>query len=71
MGGIRLRRLKVNGQPGAALLDPDGRTVGVLSVDIVEGKVQTLRSVVNPEKIDHLGPVGDTRELIRRMRQAR
>jgi RNA polymerase sigma-70 factor (ECF subfamily) len=71
LGGIRLRRLTVNGQPGAALLDPDGRIVGVLSLDIVEGKVRTIRSVVNPEKIDHLGPISDTRELIRRIRQSR
>jgi len=71
LGGIRLRRLTVNGQPGAALLDPDGRIVGVLSLDIAEGKVRTIRSVVNPEKIDHLGPIADTRELIRRIRQSR
>ena len=71
LDGIRLRRLTVNGQPGAALLDPDGRIVGVLSLDIVEGKVRAIRSVVNPEKIDHLGPTADTRELIRRIRQSR
>jgi RNA polymerase sigma-70 factor (ECF subfamily) len=71
LGGIRLRQLTVNGQPGAALLDPDDRIVGVLSLDIVEGKVTTIRSVVNPEKIDHLGPIADTRELIRRIRQSR
>jgi len=71
LGGIRLRRLRVNGQPGAALLGPDGRNVGVLSLDIVEGKVRTICSVVNPEKIDHLGPIADTRELIRQIRQSR
>jgi len=71
LGGIRLRRLTVNGQPGAALLDADGRIVGVLSLDIVKGQVRTIRSVVNPEKIDHLGPIADTRELIRRIRQSR
>ena len=66
-----LRPVEVNGQPGAALLGPDGRIVGVLSLDIVEGKVRTICSVVNPEKIDHLGPIADTRELIRRIRQSR
>jgi RNA polymerase sigma-70 factor (ECF subfamily) len=71
LGGIRLRRLTVNGQPGAALLDADRRIVGVLSLDVVQGKVQTIRSVVNPEKIDHLGPTADTGELIRRIRQSR
>jgi RNA polymerase sigma-70 factor (ECF subfamily) len=71
LGGIRLRRLTVNGQPGAALLDPEDRIVAVLSLDIVEGKVTTIRSVVNPEKIGHLGPISDTRELIRRIRHSR
>lgn len=70
-GRIRLRRLAVNGQPGAALLDPDRRIVAVLSLDTVEGKVRTIRSVVNPDKIDHLGAISDTRELIRRIRQSR
>ncbi|HLI59316.1 MAG TPA: RNA polymerase sigma-70 factor [Solirubrobacteraceae bacterium] len=71
LGGMRLRRLTVNGQPGAALLDPDDRIAGVLSLDIVDGRVTTIRSVVNPEKIDHLGAVADTRELIRRIRESR
>jgi hypothetical protein len=32
----------------------------VLSIDVLEnGTVQAVRSVVNPEKLEHLGPLSD------------
>jgi RNA polymerase sigma-70 factor (ECF subfamily) len=47
----------VNGQPGVIVNDPNLGIVAVVSVDIAEGKVQTVRSVVNPDKLGHLaGP---------------
>jgi hypothetical protein len=42
-GGIRLVRLEVNGQPGAKLVDPGDRVVGVLAIDTAEGKVESVR----------------------------
>jgi len=63
-GGMRLRLAEVNGQPGLLTTDPDGRLVGVLALDIAEGRVQTLRSIVNPDKLRHLGPVGDLSALL-------
>jgi RNA polymerase sigma-70 factor (ECF subfamily) len=47
----------VNGQPGAVVRDLDGLVVTVLGFDIVDGLVQTIRSIVNPDKIGHLGAV--------------
>jgi RNA polymerase sigma-70 factor (ECF subfamily) len=64
--GIRIVRALVNGQPGAKLVDRDDRVVGVWSLDTAEGKVQCVRSVVNPEKLRHLGPVSDLLSLARR-----
>ncbi len=49
----------VNGQPGAVFYDADGRVVSVLVLDIADGAVQVIRSVVNPDKLHHLGPVSD------------
>ena len=49
-----LTLVEVNGQPGAIVHDQSGATVSVLSLDIVEGKVQAVRAVVNPEKLRHL-----------------
>jgi RNA polymerase sigma-70 factor, ECF subfamily len=67
--GIRRRSVYVNGQPGAVFLDPDGRLINVVSLDIADGVVQTVRSVVNPEKLGHLGEVADLRALLRAGRE--
>jgi RNA polymerase sigma-70 factor (ECF subfamily) len=50
---------QVNGQPGAVSFDADGRVVNVFALDIADGVVQAIRSVVNPDKLHHLGPVSD------------
>jgi RNA polymerase sigma-70 factor (ECF subfamily) len=55
--GVRMELVAVNGQPGARFLDPDGALVNVISLDIVDGAVQTIRSVINPDKLAHLGPL--------------
>jgi RNA polymerase sigma-70 factor (TIGR02957 family) len=49
----------VNGQPGAVGYDAQGRVVAVFALDVADGLVQTIRSVVNPDKLSHLGPVSD------------
>jgi RNA polymerase sigma-70 factor (ECF subfamily) len=63
--GVELRLRQVNGQPGAAVVDSKGRTVSIFALDIVDGAVQTVRSVINPEKLGHLGPLADVRALLR------
>lgn len=63
--GVELRRTVVNGQPGALVLDREGRVISVFSVEIADGLVQTVRSVINPEKLGHLGPLADVRALMR------
>jgi RNA polymerase sigma-70 factor (TIGR02957 family) len=57
--GASLRLAWVNGQPGAVLYDAAGRVAGVVELDIADGVVQTIRGVVNPDKLRHLGPVSD------------
>jgi len=56
---LHLRPAEVNGQPGAIAFDPEGNLISVLSLDIADGLVQTVRSIVNPDKLRHLGPVTD------------
>jgi RNA polymerase sigma-70 factor, ECF subfamily len=58
-----MRHVEVNGQPGALYADSDGRPVLVVSLDIVDGLVQTVRSVSNPDKLLHLDPDADPRPL--------
>ncbi len=57
--GGSFRLAWVNGQPGAVTYDAEGRVVSVLELDIADGMVQAVRSVVNPDKLGHLGPVSD------------
>ena len=63
--GVRSRPVEVNGQPGAVFLDPEGRLTNVISLDIADGVVQTVRSIINPQKLGHLGPLADVRALLR------
>ena len=65
VGGGSLRAVQINGQPGALGLDRDGRVVAVMALDVVDGVVAGVRSVVNPEKLGHLGEVGDVRAVLR------
>ena len=59
------QRVQVNGQPGALLLDGEGRLIGVMALDIADGQIQGVRSIVNPDKLQHVGPVGDMRAALR------
>jgi RNA polymerase sigma-70 factor (ECF subfamily) len=62
--GASLRQVEVNGQPGAVTLDGEGRVISVMALDVADGEVVAVRSIVNPEKLGHLGPVADLRGLL-------
>ena len=63
--GLILRREQVNGQPGARVVDREGRLIAVMILDIADGHIQGVSSIVNPDKLRHLGPVADLRALLR------
>jgi RNA polymerase sigma-70 factor (ECF subfamily) len=63
--GASIRPVEVNGTPGALLLDGDERLVAVWALEIAGCEIVGLNSVVNPDKLAHLGPVADTRALLR------
>jgi RNA polymerase sigma-70 factor (ECF subfamily) len=67
----RVEPREVNGQPGAILRDRDGNVAGTLTLDVLGGRIQTIRSVVNPDKLGHLGPVADAWAMAREVKQAR
>jgi RNA polymerase sigma-70 factor, ECF subfamily len=56
----------VNGQPGAMSFDADGGLINVLALEVVDGRVQAVSSVVNPDKLGHLGPLADYDALLKR-----
>jgi RNA polymerase sigma-70 factor (ECF subfamily) len=70
-GDIRITPAVINGQPGAEYRDAAGNLFGVMSLDIADGRIQAIRSIVNPEKLGHLGPVGDAKEVVRRLHESR
>ncbi|MFI7420819.1 RNA polymerase sigma-70 factor [Nonomuraea sp. NPDC049684] len=69
--GAVLEAHEVNGRPGAIIRDRAGRIAGIWALDIADGRVQTIRSIVNPDKLRHLGPVADAQAVIREKQRAR
>jgi RNA polymerase sigma-70 factor (ECF subfamily) len=57
--GVSLVPSVVNGEPGFRSLDSEGRIINVVGVDIVDGRVQRIHTILNPDKLAHLGPVSD------------
>ena len=57
--GITLEPALVNGGPGIITHDSQGRVVSVVSLEVIDGLVQTVRGIVNPDKLQHLGVVSD------------
>jgi RNA polymerase sigma-70 factor (ECF subfamily) len=64
-GGFTWRREQINGQPGSLFFDREGRLAAAVILDIAEGQIQAVNSIVNPDKLRHLGPVTDLRALRR------
>jgi RNA polymerase sigma-70 factor (TIGR02957 family) len=67
--GGAMRPAEVNGSPGALLLDGDERLIGVWSLEIAGGQIQSVKSIVNPEKLAHLGAVADLGTLLKQVRR--
>jgi RNA polymerase sigma-70 factor (TIGR02957 family) len=63
--GASIRPVEVNGGPGALLLDGEARLIAVWSLEIGDGGIEQISSVVNPDKLAHLGAVADVRALMR------
>jgi hypothetical protein len=59
-----VRQVEVNSQPGALLLDNAGKLIGVMALDIAGGQIQAVRSIVNPDKLRHIGSIGDLRGIL-------
>ncbi|MCJ1676429.1 RNA polymerase sigma-70 factor [Streptomyces sp. APSN-46.1] len=61
---------EVNGQPGAIFRDRDGKILHTV-LDVLDGRIQTIRGVINPDKLGHIGPVADAWAIDREVKQAR
>jgi RNA polymerase sigma-70 factor (TIGR02957 family) len=63
---VSMRPVEVNGGPGAMFVDAQDRLLGVWALDIAGGQVTSISSIVNPDKLLHLGAVGDFGSLLNR-----
>jgi RNA polymerase sigma-70 factor (ECF subfamily) len=68
---VTLEPCEVNGQPGAIFRDRDRKVLFTLTLDVLDGQIQTIRAVSNPDKLAHMGPVADAWALAREFNQAR
>ena len=66
--GWSLRPVEVNGGPGALYLDAQQRLIAVAALEIADGQIRSINSIVNPDKLAHLGPVADFTSLLRAAR---
>jgi RNA polymerase sigma-70 factor (ECF subfamily) len=62
---------EMNGQPGAIFRDRDDKVLFTWTLDILDGRIQTIHSLINPDKLGHLGPVADAWAVTREVNQAR
>jgi len=69
--GVVVEPHEVNGQPGALFRDRDGKVINTFALDVLGGRIQTIRAVINPDKLGHLGPVADAWAVTREANQAR
>ena len=68
---VTIDRHEINGQPGALIRDAEGRVAFALVLEVLDGRIQTIRSVSNPDKLGHLGPVADGWAIARAATAAR
>jgi RNA polymerase sigma-70 factor (ECF subfamily) len=64
--GLRVEVREVNGQPGAVVRDAEGDLVNVFSIDVSDRAVVAVRSIINPDKLRHIGRVADIKALMDR-----
>jgi RNA polymerase sigma-70 factor, ECF subfamily len=69
--GVEVDPHEVNGQPSAIFRDRDNKVLNTWTLDVLDGRIQTIRSVQNPDKLGHVGPVADAWAVLREANQAR
>jgi nucleoside-diphosphate-sugar epimerase len=67
--GVTVEPHQVNGQPGAIFRDRDNKVINTWTLDVLDGRIQTIHSVINPDKLGHVGSVADAWAVIREAHQ--
>jgi RNA polymerase sigma-70 factor, ECF subfamily len=54
-----LEPVVVNGGPGFRSVERDGRLANIVGLDVSGGRITRIHSMLNPDKLGHLGPLSD------------
>lgn len=68
--GLTVESHDVNGQPGAIFRDREGLVLATWALEVLDGSIQMIRVVLNPDKLGHLGPVTDAWAVVAEARRA-
>ncbi|MFI2207410.1 RNA polymerase sigma-70 factor [Streptomyces sp. NPDC020192] len=69
--GLTTEPREINGQPGAIFRDRDGKVLQTMVLDVLDGQIQAIRLVLNPDKLGHVGPVSDAWSFSRELKKSR
>jgi RNA polymerase sigma-70 factor (ECF subfamily) len=59
-----MERHEINGGPGLVFRGPKGGVFSVMAFEYADGRIAAIRSIVNPDKLRHLGPVESLRDVL-------
>ncbi|WP_157156916.1 RNA polymerase sigma-70 factor [Diaminobutyricimonas sp. LJ205] len=69
--GGQLEFHEINGQPGAIFRDREQKVLATWALDVLDGRIQTIRAVINPDKLAHVGLVADAWAVAAEAKEAR
>ena len=61
---VELELTQANGQSAVRFLDAAGALLGVMCLQVADGAIVSVFNQINPDKLAHLGPVGDPTALM-------
>jgi len=70
IGGV-IEPHEVNGRPGAVFRHRDGKVLSAWTIEVLDGRIQTIRTVNNPDKLGHVGEVADAWAALREVGRLR
>jgi RNA polymerase sigma-70 factor (ECF subfamily) len=63
--GVILEPTVANAEPSVRFRGADGATLSVLTLHLEDGAIRSMSNQLNPDKLQHLAPVGDLFALLR------
>lgn len=63
--GVELEATVANAEPSLRFRGSDGATLSVLTLHVEQGGIRAIANQLNPDKLQHLAPVGDLFALLR------